>query len=395
MPVYGPNASGFTLKTLENILSEMDADCRAQFGPSINTSSASVVGQLNGIFAAKCAELWQLGLAVHENGHVDGASGMPLRRLLALTGIVPSPATKSRVVATVNLNAGVTLPLGSVAAVTSTGARFVTLAAVTNGGASPANFLVDMESEELGPIRANAGTLVTQISVVSGWNSITNAADAVEGGFAESDNAIRLRQQLEIRRVGSRALGAIRAAVLDVSGVIAVNITENNTDFTVGVLSPHSIRVMIYDGTSPTATNADVAQAVFDSKSEGIETIGSVSVFPTDDLGNLSATAIKFDRAAVVPLWVAVTVVTSADFPADGAALIKQAIADYGDDVLTVASTVYLSQISAVVLGTTGVIDVSIVEVGTSFGGEVAANFVSSASQVPDLDTGRVTVTVV
>lgn len=391
--VYGPTATGFVLKTQENILAEIQDDMRAQFGANVNTSSASVFGMLNGIFSKQLAELWELALAVHENGHVDGASGTILRRLLALTGTVPEQATRSTVVATVNLNAGVTLPAGSIAAVTGTGARFVSLSAVTNGGVSPANFDVDFESEDLGAIRANAGTLTTQITVVVGWNSITNAQDAVEGGFAESDNAIRLRQQLEIRRQGSRNIGAIRAAVLNVAGVVSVKVTENNTDATVGSLTPHSCRVMVYDGVVPAAVDAEIAQAIFDSKSEGIETIGAYSFSPTDDLGDVVSSPVRFDRATIIPLWVALTIKVSADFPSDGEDLVKQAVADFGDDNLTVASPVYMSRISAAIIGITGVLDVLVVAIGETNGGEVQANYITADENVPDLDTGRVTIT--
>lgn len=395
MATYGPQPSGFALKTFENILAEMEADLRAQFGPTVNTSSASVFGQLNAIMAKQASLVWEGMQAVYEAGHIDGASGVPLRRLVALTGTIARPAQKSTVTATVNINPGVTIAPGTVAAVSTTGARFVTVGSVTNGGGSPANFSIALESEQLGPIRANANTLTIKITSVAGWNSITNPLDAVEGGFAESDNSLRTRQQTDIRRVGSRNLGAIRAAVLEIPEVLAVNVTENNTDFTVGVMTPHSIRVMIYDGPTPSADNTEVAQKIFETKSEGIETIGAVVTYPTDDLGNLSATPIRFDRAAVVPIWVKIRVRKNANFPADGVDLVKQAVVDYGDDVLTVASPVYLSQLSSKALLVPGVIDVVSVAIGTSFGTETAANFISTSSQVPDLDTGRVTVEVI
>ena len=56
MSSFGVIPEGFNEKTLDILLEEIQEAERAAFGPNINTQAESVLGQLNGIFAAKYAE---------------------------------------------------------------------------------------------------------------------------------------------------------------------------------------------------------------------------------------------------------------------------------------------------------------------------------------------------
>jgi hypothetical protein len=65
MSSYGVIPEGFNEKTLDVLLEELQEAERAAYGPNINTQADSVLGQLNGIYADKLAELWEVALAIY------------------------------------------------------------------------------------------------------------------------------------------------------------------------------------------------------------------------------------------------------------------------------------------------------------------------------------------
>lgn len=94
------------------------------------------------------------------------------------------PGAPSRVTLSVNLDAGATLPAGSIAHTTGFSAvRWVTTEAVTNGGGSAATVTVPAVAEHVGPTPGPAGTITAKVSAVTGWNTVTNAADATPGAW--------------------------------------------------------------------------------------------------------------------------------------------------------------------------------------------------------------------
>src|SRR5688572_16080023 len=99
----GLTSTGFERKTIEDIKAEIEDEERLNISPTINTSSASVIGQINGIISSKLAELWELAEEVYNSQYPDSANGAALDNVAAITGTVRQEATKSTVTATLNL----------------------------------------------------------------------------------------------------------------------------------------------------------------------------------------------------------------------------------------------------------------------------------------------------
>ena len=224
--------TGVVIKTVQEILDEINTDTTALFGPTANTSTSSVIGQYNGIVADVAADLWDFGAAVASAFEPGSASGAALDNVLDLTGGQRIAAQKSTVEMTLNIDDTITVPAGSIISVGAEGAQFATTADVENTSGSTDDFLVEAKSVEYGAIEGAAGTITNIVTPISGWNSATNALDATLGNAEETDAAARLRREKLLRTASSGPVDAIITAVSEVAGVTDLRVWENEKDAT-------------------------------------------------------------------------------------------------------------------------------------------------------------------
>jgi hypothetical protein len=74
----GLTSSGITIKSVDEILTDMESEQLANIAADLNVEADSVLGQLNGIYAAALAELWELLEQVYQAAYPDTASGQSL-----------------------------------------------------------------------------------------------------------------------------------------------------------------------------------------------------------------------------------------------------------------------------------------------------------------------------
>ncbi len=389
----GLTATGFEILTLDEIREEIATDLRAAFGATLDTSAESVLGQLAGIFAEREASVWLMGRDVWQAFTPGGSGGTSLTQLALLTGTLRRSATYSTVTASVNLNAGTTLPSGSRAAVVDDpDAQFETLADVTNGGGSPANFPAEMRAVETGPVRANSATLTVIVTPVSGWNSVTNALDAEMGLADETDAELRARREEELRVQGSANLDAIEQDVQQVTGVIDATGFENDTDVTVGALPPHSFRIVVWDGPSQAADDDEIAQAIWDSKPVGIPAIGAIT--GTAVAADGTSRDIDFDRADEIEIYLEFDIeIDPPTWPADGEDQVAAALVAYADAQWTIGEDVILSALYGTVFSISGVVRIGAVRAGTAPSPVGTADLAIDDDEIARADTSRIVVT--
>lgn len=169
MSSYGVIPEGFNEKTLDVLLEEIQEAERTAFGPNINTQADSVLGQINGIFADKLAELWEVALAVYRAQYPDSANDEALDNVAAITGTVRLAAQPSTATLLLNLDNGTTVAADKVVRIGATGARWVLTEAVNNASGAQATVEGTFESEEAGNIVGNAYAIDTIATPVSGW----------------------------------------------------------------------------------------------------------------------------------------------------------------------------------------------------------------------------------
>ena len=123
------DATGFNPKRLEDVVADLNAAFRAEFGQSMNLGADTPEGKLVGIFAAALTEQWERLEAVDQATYPGGASGVHLDRVAELTGINRQDATRSTGTAYLR-GTGATVPVGSLVGVEDTGDQFRTTAEV-------------------------------------------------------------------------------------------------------------------------------------------------------------------------------------------------------------------------------------------------------------------------
>lgn len=395
MGVAGLTTTGFEAKTLAEIKAELEDDERGLISSRLNTTSAGIIGQLNGIFATKLRQLWELQQSLYDASFTDNAVGYALTLRAALTGTTRRAATYSRVTATVNVDPG-TYAAGTLIAsvLDSPDARFANVEAVTNGGASAADVSAIFDAITTGPVRANAGTLTVIAQAVTGWNSVTNAADATLGEVEEGDAALRLRREAELRAIGSTNADAIRADLLrNVTGVLNVRILENDTGTTDGDGVPgHSLECIVYGPASPAAADDQaVADQIFASKAAGIGTYGSTTKTVVNAQG--TSLSLSFTRPTTVTAYASLTISVDADLYA-GDAAVQAAVAATADG-LDPGEALDWRRVVGAPYSVAGVLHVTAFGLSTSGGGPFTETDVTpTVREVVALLAANVTVTV-
>lgn len=386
-------STGYTTPTLDEIKSRIETEIRTNIGPAVDLSASSPEGQLVAILARQIRKVYEATAALYAATSPNGAAGVQLDALAALTGTARDPATESRVTATVNVDPG-TYPAGTLVAhvVGAPDSRFENAEDVVNSGGAAADVSAVFVAQDTGPIVAPSGTLTEISGPVAGWNSITNPADATVGSDVESDAELRVRRNREIAAQGSSTVDAIASDISQgVAGVLSVSVLENDTD-TVDAngLDPHSIEAIVYGPASPTTADDDaVAEQIFASKAAGTSTGGSTTRTVTDSQGY--AHSISFTRPTPVAGGAEIAVETSDDYVGDTAA--GEAIAAAAAEALSVGDDLDWSDLVAWAMAVTGVERVTGVDVGPS-GGPLSSFGALSIDirEIATLSTGDITI---
>jgi len=323
MSDYGISSTGFKRKRLDLLLAELNSEVKSIFGENFNVSPESPDGQVNGVISESNANLWEIAEESYNAFNPKAASGVTLSNLVQLNGITRLPDTKSKAELNLTGDPGTVIPEGSLVSTSDTGNELSTDTSVTIDGAG--NAVVQATALEFGPITMLAGTITEIDSPVTGWDTVNNTADATEGTNEESDTGLRARRQRSVARDAQAIIDGIRAAVENIDNVTQSVVLENDTDAVdANGLPAHSFQVVVSGG-----TDIDVADIIWLKKPAGIQAFGDITEQVIDSQG--ISHDISFSRPTAVIIYVEVTITTFAEYPANGDALIKQAIVDYAN----------------------------------------------------------------
>lgn len=383
----GLDPSGFTLETVEDLVTDINQRTQAKFGQAFDVSADGPAGQWIGIEAQKLSEVWELASAVYTSQDPDQASGNALDQLLKLTGVQRLSATQSTAVVTYTGTNGTVVPLGTVFSVAGTGgtSRFAsnTSATIAAGTAT-----ASATCTQFGPTLAPSGTLAIIETPVGGLTSVTNTLDAVAGRNIETDAAARLRRIALLRNEGLATVDAIRAKVLGVANVIQAIVLENTSLTTDGNGTPGKAFLTLVQG----GLDADIEQAVWAAKPAGILAYGTTTGTVTDSYG--TAHTVGFSRPTAKTVYITVDItINHAAGAYGGDAAVKQALADYGN-ASTVGQAVVRSLLYRPVEGVSGILDVTNIRLGFAPSPAGTINLAIAATELATFDTSRVVVNV-
>lgn len=299
----GVDSTGFTIKTLQEVLTDLDASLRTSLGENLRLDADSVLGQIRGAIATEVSLVWEALAEVSAALDPDQSVGVYLDALAALSGITPrQQATRSTGTVTVNGTNGTIIPAGSRIRDAASTVTVETTAAATIAGATS----VPVQALETGPIEAAASTLTVIVTPVAGWSSVTNAAALTPGQDIESDLQLRSRREASLQASGTGTDGGIRAALLEI--VEQAVVLSNRTNSTVADGTPaHAVRSILYPDPNSATVEAAIATAYFGQLPAGIQAWGTDVTTTVTDSQGVDQT-IEWDYATEIDTYIDVTV---------------------------------------------------------------------------------------
>lgn len=168
---------------------------------------------------------------------------------------------------------------------------------------------------------ANQVTLIRSSTL--GWLGVTNPYYIFPSTPIESDEDYRYRAKLNLHGNPLGKYNAILFALKSVKGVTYENVQANTSSKeTGGGIINNGLAITVQGGNED-----EIAVAIFNSVSDGIATSGDI-VKEVKDINGFGH-EVRFSRPKSKPLQISMSLVTYADYPSNGNALIKQAIVDW------------------------------------------------------------------
>lgn len=211
---------------------------------------------------------------------------------------------------------------------------------------------VGITAEDNGEFSLSQGSSLQTVSQIAGVASAYAPLQGVSGSPDESDASLRARYHSSLFSPGRNTAAAIRAAIEQrVLGVTACRVFDNKTGVSDDIGRPgHSVHAVVMGGKS-----TDIAEVIMANVAGGVDTFGAESSDLKDMAGE--TVTIRFDRPAVVYVWIAVDVthlpLHEERYPSNSADEIRSMIVDgaksshnIGTDVVAgrVASFAYSHQ---------------------------------------------------
>jgi hypothetical protein len=281
-------STGYSNKTLATIMQEQRTEFETVIDPYVNLLPEEVLGQLRDIFAKGLKDAYDLGQAVYGQMGLT-ATGIGLDIVAKLIGKTRKPATKANIRNyTVVASSDITLPANTqFRGVNDPNNLFETVIDIdlTTGSNS-----IDIVAVSAGSISVTTDDISVIATPVIGLTSGTNSSGStfINGTEIETDDEFRLRLFQVPAIARTLRVDAIENAILDLNDdadnegyteISAVKIIENEENVTnlLGML-PHTIQAVVYyPGTADAVTDSKVAEAIAQSKPDGIKTVSTTT----------------------------------------------------------------------------------------------------------------------
>ena len=322
-------SSGVIVPDTATLLSDVQNEYKAAFGSDLIVTADTPQGVLITAETLARDNMVRNNAALANQINPNSAGGIFLDAICALTGLERNAATRSTVSATLTGVVGTIITAGTRAQTTS-GDVFEVITAVTIGVGG--TIMADFQSVEFGPIPALAGELTQIVDGILGWETITNPSNATLGSLQQSDSSLRVFRRNTLGLQGVNTAVAITSRLYSVTGVKSLTFRENlaSTTETIDGVSMvgHSIYVCVDGG-----ANADIANALLETKPAGTNWNGSTTVTITDPTSG-QAYIVKFARPSEITINIRATVRVGVS-TSDPTTTIKNALLAYANGELS------------------------------------------------------------
>lgn len=299
-------SAGLQIKSLPEIISDLETGFRAIYGADINLDQNSPDGQMINIFAQACIDLRELLASLNNSFDPDRAVGTLLDQRVAINNIVrragtftiqPIEIIVDRTVTLQGLDANFNSIDGTGYTVQdNAGNQFILVDTATiTAGTHNLNF----RAKNIGAVETIVDTINNQVTVVLGVTSVNNPSGALEvGQNEETDAELRIRRQQSVSIGSVGYLNGLLGSVLNLDGVSDAKIYENVTNATdADGIPAHGIWLIVEGG-----ANTDIANQIYYKKSYGANMKGAVSVNIDTASGDIFTA--KFDRPTAEDLYI-------------------------------------------------------------------------------------------
>lgn len=302
-------SSGVVVPATKDVRDDLAADIQARLSvqgkPEVNVDSTSPLGQVIDLLAAE-SEARNAEVAFLANQmNPRTAHGVFLDSLVALYGLYRKVSEPTVVTCTCRGLKGTFIPYGAIVQDESGNQlRHSVALGATIGDSGTVD--TTFSTVEHGAIEIGAGAVTKIVTVIAGWDSVTNAASGVTGRDVEPDG------ELFSRMVDSYAINAhgtvdtLESNLAALDGVLDVVVLENYTNetqtkFSVA-LDPHSVAVCIVGG-----EDDDIAKTIFERKAVGCGTTGNYEVSYVDTAHYDAKYTYRIVRPTATSFYVRVT----------------------------------------------------------------------------------------
>ena len=208
--------NGIRTASLQEILANIQERYRAALGEDLAMQPETPQGQIAGIDSTALREVNEGITQIAQQLSVDHAGGIYLDFLGGLLDIRRHASTYSRVTATLTGVAGTGVPAGSRARTDPGTDEFTTLSDVV---LSPSGVTVDMQAVKPGPVEAPAGTLTKIVTIIPGWETVTNGSAAALGITEQADQEYRADYILRTAHSSIGPTPAMRGALAEAMAI--------------------------------------------------------------------------------------------------------------------------------------------------------------------------------
>jgi len=402
---YGVTDEGFVLKRLDDILSDLISELSTitdpQSGESLTpdlTDENDPLVQIINAFGDGLSDAWEVLQLSYNQYDPLKATGAGLSGLVQLNALTRKAGTETTVTLTMSGDAGLNITAGKKVSTLDDSVVFTLPAWTFDGGGSAS---VIGTATEKGVLEAAAGEVVKIVTPISGWDSVTNASDAIPGTAEETDTELRARQQNSTSATGSSFVDALYGALSALDGVEYTKVYQNLTLVTDARSIPGKTVAVVIQG----GDDDEISETIFQRLPAGAGTFGTTATEQTDTQGIVYP--ILFSRPAGIDIYVEIEIeVIDTDlWPTDGQDIMKADILTYvtsGASAIGITSgydrdgyipgeDVYASELYTPINKQKG-IRINSVLVGTSDPG--SASSVSIAwNEIASFDTANINIT--
>lgn len=332
--------TGTIVPDTQSIQSEVEAEYITAFGADFITTPDTTNGVLVTAETLARTSVAENNAQVANQFNPDYSGGVYLDALMALLGTPRLLGTPTIVNVTLSGVPSSIIPSGTLVQDSVHNMIFATVATVVipMGG----SVTVPVQAVKVGAVQIAPATITILIAPIpTGLETVTNAAaQTVIGTDSQSDVQAGIYRRQTLATQGSSLSEAIISSVRAVPGVTSLFFFENETGSSLATpdnaitLVPHSIYLCVNGGVdSQVAVGIDRPKSGGCAYNNGAAGATPVSVAVTDPFSGQIKTVL-FDRPAIIPVIVTVTVVANPEIQ-NPQALVQQAINDYASGKLS------------------------------------------------------------